>query len=368
MGRGILLGALIAASFVNLAIAQPRGPRVPMDKQPRPLETRISVELITGPEGNGFRAQSWARFFESLEIPFKIHRGIQEDGPDLKEKMVGTSLREITVIGIVAKDGALEFTGHRFQEHDRDALKVWLRELKTYGSQGEPTGKPFWGLTDTQFKDLHKQLSAPVLKEFKDITPAQYQVMLQLPPSYPLVFEAVNRRQWEERGATTLAPKGFSKGCLLARGLREAGLGFYPRRTPTGEIELAVVDLAEQSVVWPVGWAPTDGEYKLAPSLFDPVTLEEAELPLGEFLVQVREVAKIPLFVDLYALQRDGIKPDTATVKIPGKRTVYNMAVQAALFKLKLRGDLLVDEAGHPFVWVTSETAKRETRLPAKAK
>lgn len=368
MGRGIVCGVLMSVCLASQVSAQPRGPRVPADKQPRSLETRISVELVTGPEGNGFRAQSWARFFESLEIPFKIHRGQPEDGPDLKERMVGTSLREITVIGIVAKDGALEFTGHRFGERDRDALKLWLRELKTYGVQGEPTGKPFWGLTETQFKDLHKQLSAPVLKEFKDITPAQYQVMLQLSPTYPLVFETITRRQWEERGATTLAPKGFSKGCLLARGLREAGLGFYPRRTPTGEIELAVVDLADQSAVWPVGWPPTDGEYKLAPSLFDPITLEEAEVPLGDLFTRIHEVAKIPLFVDLYALQRDGIKPAEALVKIPARRTVYNTAIQAILFKLKLHGDLLVDEAGHPFLWITSETAKRETRLPAKAR
>lgn len=367
MRRLLLPVALCSLVLLSDSFVQAE-PRTTAEKPKRTLETRVNIELITGPEGNGFRAQSWARFFESLEIPFKIHRGQLEQGPELKERMIGTSLREVTAVGFVSPEGTLEFSGHRFTERDREALKSWLRELKTHGAAGEPTGKPLWGLSESHFKEITKELAAPVLKEFRDINPSQYLVMLQLPVRYPLEFEPALKKKWEASGSKTLAPKGYSKGCLLAKGLREAGLGFYPRRTPTGELELAVVEIADQSAVWPVGWPPTEGDYKLAPTLFDPVTLEEAEMSLADFLNQIHEVSRLPLFIDLYALDRDGIKPDQAMVKIPGKRTVYNTAAQAILFKLKMRGDLLVDEAGHPFLWITSDTTKRDTRIPAKAK
>jgi hypothetical protein len=63
---------------------------------------------------------------------------------------------------------------------------------------------------------------------------------------------------------------------------------------------------------------------------------------------------KAPLLMDHNAMARHGIDPEKVVVSFPASRTTYSLILQKVLFKAGLKEELRVDEAGNPFLWVTS--------------
>jgi hypothetical protein len=57
---------------------------------------------------------------------------------------------------------------------------------------------------------------------------------------------------------------------------------------------------------------------------------------------------------DHNALARHGIEPDKATVAHPQQRTTYSVALRKMLGKVGLKFEVRVDEAGKPFLWVST--------------
>ena len=71
-------------------------------------------------------------------------------------------------------------------------------------------------------------------------------------------------------------------------------------------------------------------------------------------LVAVGGAFKAPVLIDHYALARHGIDPAKATVTLPRSKTTYSLALRKLLFQAGLKLKLRCDEAGMPFLWVTS--------------
>ena len=61
-----------------------------------------------------------------------------------------------------------------------------------------------------------------------------------------------------------------------------------------------------------------------------------------------------PVLYDHNALARHGIEPDKATVSHPQQRTTYSVALRKMLGKVGLKFEVRVDEAGKPFLWVST--------------
>ena len=146
-------------------VVPPRSQRLRM-RQPSSTDatdgnTRVTIEVFTGQEGTGLQAQQWESVFDRAGLLVRIHSPFPGDKISIKEKQLG-KLREVYVVGKLERDGSLVFPGHKFAKSDSTAFEEWLRELKTYGAQGNPTGKAFWGLSQEQFEAMSGALTTPV--------------------------------------------------------------------------------------------------------------------------------------------------------------------------------------------------------------
>jgi hypothetical protein len=250
----------------------------------------------------------------------------------------------------------LVFPDQTFTASDTGKLAAWLEELRTYGAQGNPDGRPAWGLTKEQFGVIHAALKKPLAFDTKDVELNKVLERFTLPDEIPLRFSKTAAKALKDRDGPVLVGqslKGISQGTALAVLLGEHGLAFRPRRLPEGAVELTVTAADEATGVWPVGWPRQQSPPETAPALFDikPINLEDE--PLDGILDAAAEVIGIPILIDRPAMEAKGI--DLAKVKItqPRKQMAWTTALGSFTFKAKAKFELLIDEAGKPFLWVT---------------
>jgi hypothetical protein len=62
----------------------------------------------------------------------------------------------------------------------------------------------------------------------------------------------------------------------------------------------------------------------------------------------------VPVLVDHNALARHGVDPSKVTVSHPPSRTTYSQVLPKILFQARLKSEVRVDEAGKPFLWVST--------------
>jgi len=61
----------------------------------------------------------------------------------------------------------------------------------------------------------------------------------------------------------------------------------------------------------------------------------------------------MPILIDRAGLAAADIDLSQAKVSFPRKRTTWKDALTTMTFKARTRFDVLIDEAGKPFLWVT---------------
>ncbi len=321
-----------------------------------PRETIVQVELLSGTEGGALSSQAWLKVFEEFEVELIIRRGLVTDKPELREKTVGT-LRYVTLIGKLTRSGDIEFPGKMFGRGDAAALKEWLDELKTYGVQGIPTGKPLWGLSKQQFEELFAGLSEPVSTEPRGLTiPAGIEA-LGIDPKCPLRWSTAAEASYRELASDTSVVqglKGFTKGTALAVLLKERGFGFRPNRVPSGAIELLVVPWPEDPFeAWPVGWPTQVTPSTLLPSLYKLGNLDVPKAPLLQVLERAAVETDIPILIDYDGLARQGFDLETLEVEFLLKKSNWSLALRTMLVPQKLQREIWQDEAGRGFLWIT---------------
>lgn len=325
-------------------------------------DTKVAVELITGDEGVGLRAQRWSQIFDGMQVNLTIRRANFDDKLGVTDKSVGGAARQVRVIGRLEPQGRLIFADRSFTEADAAKLAAWLQELRTYGAQGTPDGQPVWGLTKAQFGAVHQVLSQRLDVEVEGTEVPFAIAAFAFPKEFPVRFTG-GAAKWLQSGGATVkvrqALKGVSKGTALAVLLNEQGLGFRPRRLPSGTIELGVTTLIETADGWPVGWPLRTTRMATAPKLYayTPVNLQEIEL--DAVLDAASEIIGMPVLIDYAGL--DARKVDLSKVKVShaADRTTWSLALQALAFKATARPDLWIDEAGKPFIWITPVGTKR---------
>lgn len=161
----ILSAVLALLLLVTIpAVAQETGR--PAAGSTRGTKTIIQVELLTSRFSDPLVSQEWGRQFEKLGIIARIRQPVFDEEPEVKESVRGT-LRLVKLIGQIDRDGSAVFPGHRFRQSQADELAEWIEELKTYGAQGAPTGKPLWGLQRAQFTEIFDSLKATIEGETK---------------------------------------------------------------------------------------------------------------------------------------------------------------------------------------------------------
>jgi hypothetical protein len=179
---GIFLGLtflILAVSLSNQTYAQ---------KGVSPVKTELRIEVLAGKGGVGLNAQRWGKLFAKLGHTMRVKNSLLGDKPEIKEQSFGT-FRRVTVIGQLDRTGKLFFPGgHVFRLNDADKLQEWLLELKTYGSQGAPDGKPLWGLNKIQFELVFNSLSEQMKQDVLDLDLDIAIRLMKLPEKYPIRF------------------------------------------------------------------------------------------------------------------------------------------------------------------------------------
>jgi hypothetical protein len=337
------------------------------DRQGKPAETKpgkkapntlITVELLTAGDGVGLKARQWTEILSKLDVTLTVRAARGGEKLEVTERKAGGTLRNVLVKGMLDNTGRLIFPDHVFTENDTGKLAAWLDELRTYGAQGDPDGRPAWGLTKEQFGIIYAALKKPLAFDSKDIELGKALDKLELPKETPLRLDTTAARhlKGKDRGSHVRVGqslKGVSQGTALAIALGEQGLGFRPRRLPDGAVELTVSPLDETSDVWPIGWPRKETGPATAPALFDIKAIDLEDVPLDEILEAASEKIGIPILIDRAGMDARGIDLGQVKVSHPRKRTTWITALGTFTFKAKSKFELLIDEAGKPFVWVT---------------
>lgn len=335
-----------------LLLAQPQ----PTAIDDRPRSTVINVEILAGADGGALHSQAWAKLFEGWDVSLVIRRGLVDDQPDMKEKTVGT-LRYVTLIGKLDRTGQIAFPDHKFTRAQQRELKEWLDELKTYGIQGAPAGKPLWGLSKPQFEDLFHAISAPLQQPVLDLVLPEAIEKLQLPVKYPLRWSTQAEQQFRQQaGQARVRQEVSSLSCAtaLAIMLNDHGFGFRPNRTPQGTIELVVNPLADDPLEqWPIGWPPQQQVPHLVPGMFEMTNIEFESAPLNEVLEIASGLSETPIYIDYAQLAKQQIDINKVLVQQPLKKTTWSLALRYLLVPKKLNREYWQDEAGKGFVWIT---------------
>jgi hypothetical protein len=322
-----------------------------------PRSTIVQVELLTGPDGGALTAQDWRSVFEQLDMSLIVRRGVLDDKLEVKERVVGT-LRYVTVIGELDRSGRLVFPDRTFARGEGPKLKEWLDELKTYGSQGAPTGKPLWGLNRQQFDKIFAALAVRSEEILLDRPLPEAIGLLKLPAESPLRWstaaeDRLKRLPEPPRVRQSLA--GYSKGTQLAVLLNDHGFAFRPNRTPGGTLELLVEpQAAEPGNHWPVGWPLQQQAPQALPGLFAMTNIDLDQAALPELLSAAAELTSTPMLIDYAELARRQIDPDQVSLRHPLKKTTWSLALRAMLVPVRLNREYWQDESGRAFVWVTA--------------
>lgn len=324
------------------------------------ISTMVSVELLSDTNSNGLAAQRWGSAFGRLRVSVRIRRPFGSDKPDVTEKTRGRT-RYVTAVGKLERDGSITFPTRRFRLSDAAKLGEWVRDLKTYGAQGNPNGQKGFGLSPQQFGQVFAALEAPVGESLGGLPLDQALGALTLPDALPLRLSSEAELQLRENPPPAPAQdglKGMSHGSALAILLQGAGLGFHPARNPEGGLELNIVPLSETSGVWPIGWPLERAPLHAMPKLVEIIPVELDDVPLTDVLTAASVKTGIPILVDTHRIEAASIQLSRLKVSQPLKKMTWSGLLDRATFPDLMR-ELLQDESGKPFIWVTTRTVKQ---------
>ncbi len=327
--------------------------------------TTVEIEILTE-DGSGLRAQEWRSALEPLEIPFSVRRGESSEEPETKERTYGT-LRKVTAIGWMDRSGKLTFADRVFEPGDRAKIKAWVADLQTYGAQGTPDGRPLWGLNEEQFTAVYNSLTEVTTVDLRDQPLEQAVNSLPLPTDYPVQWSPAARKRVkadeQKKAVVRQSTEGFTTATSLAILLHDHGLGFRPTRTPQGRLELLIDVPDKSSNVWPVGWPLKQPRQIAAPKLFALQQMFLDDKTVLDVLGMASEAAVLPVLFDYPELDRIDQNWADIPVVYPPRQATWHTVLRDVLNKGKLTFDLWQDEAGRPFLYITSLKSKR---TPAK--
>lgn len=314
---------------------------------------RIALELVMDRGFPAASAQQWVQALGQLGLADVRIRSAQP-GDAAKVENVGTAAApSFHVIGILSVDNSLRVPGGKFSMRDITGLRKWLEELGDQGVAGVTAPRSIFGLLPEQVAQIETDLKQPVDFLTKDMTAAQVVDKLRRRLAYQVLLDT---GAVEALGKVKLTEEliGLSSGTSLAVVLRPAGLVIEPQRPSGGQLQYAVAKPREGRSSWPLGWKPEKPNREVLPELFEFINVEISGIPISEALEAVQGRLKVPFLLDHNSLALEGIDLAKFEANVPGKRLTYSLILGKLLSQAKLKYELRVDEAGKPFVWITT--------------
>ncbi len=368
----LIIASLVGSSLVTTLAAQTRPsagrstvPTSTSRAEVTPaLKTTVEFELVISASlGVDTRSRDWASLLQEQGATVRIRQPQFDDELGVTENVRGT-LRWVKVIATLDEMGRIVLPEQTFSRADSVKLKEWIDELKLYGAQGSPSGKPLWGLSEEQFETLFAAMSEPVpinsYGETLDVSIRQ----MSLPPQFAVRYHstaAAHLASMQQVAPLRQRLAGLSKGTSLAIMLADYGLGFRPLRPPTKDIEFVVQPLADLTDPWPIGWEMEKQVRRndVAPLLFKMVPVEFNDVPVQAVLDEIARVTQVPIVVDHFAVEQKEINLSELTLSYPSRKAAWMSVINSAAARNRMRQQLRVDEQGLPFVHVAPFVPQR---------
>lgn len=319
-------------------------------------KTLLEIEILMPALGTDpTLAQEWRKLFENLDVGVRIRTPISSDALKVEEQKRGP-FRLVRLVGEIGRDGTLRFPGRSFTLSQQKELGEYVGELKTFGAQGSPTGKPLWGLQQAQYDAIVEQLRPPVPTAVKGQTFAE--VLAAIPKgTLTLSFHSSAEPMLRESGSQVFSEEvqGLSAGTALAFVLSQAGLGFRPLRTPSGSVELIAHPLSQAPDAWPVGQPMREDQPRdvTAPGLFRKVETGVNPSPLSAMLDVIEAESGVRILVDWRACLAKQLHPDELLVSYPRGKTAWALIVSSIVVNSHMTMNYRQDEAGTAFLFIT---------------
>ena len=317
-------------------------------------KARVSLELVTEKGFPITGAQQWYQVFADLGVANLRIRGATGTDEVGVEKRGSKDSPIYDVVGLIKADNTLYLPGGKFTTNDGGKLKKWLAELADQGVEGVTQPRQAFGMTRSQLVEVDDDLKQPLTFATKDVPSAKAVEKLAQGLKHKLQVEPGVLKSLADLTVDEDL-QGVSCGTALAVILRPAGLVFTPVRPSGGQVQYRVSKAAAGVESWPIGWKADQPDQKVLPDMFTKfINVEIDQTPVTETVAALQERLNVPVLWDHNALALHGIDPAKIEVKLPAKKLTYSLILQRVLSQAKLKKELRVDEAGKPFLWITT--------------
>ena len=356
MTVALTLSAGVTASPAagGTASLAPGGTASPAAGGTEPLRAagRVKLELVGDSPGANLAFQQWGQTLSKAgvrNVTFRSGRPNDKVGIEVR----GTKESRLYVVtGIVKSTDELQLPSGRFRRGDVARLAGWLEDLAKHGPEADRPARSAFGLSREQFAQIRKDLARGVGFSTRGITRSEAVEKIGRRISLPLKIDpkAAKTLKGDKVGEEL---SGLSCGTALAYVLRPMGFCLVPRQADRGTV-YTVIQARPGLEVWPVGWGPEKPRPKVLPALFELRNVNIEGVSAAVALEAIGKRLKVPVLLDHNALARHGIDPAKVIVSHPGRRTTYSLVLRKILFQARLKSELRVDEAGKPFLWVST--------------
>ena len=317
-------------------------------------EPRVELELITEAGLPPTGAQQWLAVLKDLGFSgLRIRQARPNDQVQIRQR--GSEDRpSYQVTGLLTAKNTLVVPGGEFRKSDRTGLAAWLAKLREGGERRLQEREGAFGLTPTQLVGVHEALSLPIT--FSTKGERSFDVLKRVAGGLSLPFLSDSATRQVMAGDAQVADElqGLSAGTAMVAVLRPLGLVLVPQKESGGSIKLWITDVRSTRESWPVGWPPDKKPIETAPALFNYLNVEIEDTPLSEALEAVGGRIELRMLYDHNSLARHRIDPAEAKVSMPAGRTYYLRIINRMLSQAQLNSELRVDEAGTPFMWIST--------------
>lgn len=299
--------------------------------------------------------QQWNAFLGGLGLDgVRIGNAVGGAKVDI-ETNPGVGGASYRVFGVLTRRSELMIPNGRFALGDRAGLGTWIQNLRTAGPPRAPGEKaPPFGLKPEVLDVVRRDLGRAADFTTLGRTPVEVLNDLGNRVAYPIVAEPTVATTLGRGEKVPGELKGLACGTVTAAVLRREGLSLIPRAGGDGRPEYYITKAARDQDVWPVGWVPERPIPELLPDLFTLRNVQVDDIPASQLLQVVAERLKLPMLFDEQALVLKNLDPSKVKVNIKEGKLGYEAVLDRAMFQASLKHEVRIDDAGRPFLWITS--------------